>query len=171
MKFAKPLAKVLVWIARFFAILYLASAFYALITVIFQTPSFVTEENGKYFLIRFPFSEAGFLRGENYARYIFEMISCIGLYGLFLWLLSNFFDSFRQPRLFTASSVRRLKTLYLCNFIIPPFYLIIHIATGDELSLLIILTGLHAVLGIFAYFMSVIFRQGLNLQQEQDLII
>jgi len=36
---------------------------------------------------------------------------------------------------------------------------------------LIMLTTIHFILGVFAYFLAAIFRQGLNLQHQQDLII
>ena len=100
----------------------------------------------------------------------FEMIAFIGLYGLFLLLLGNVFNIFRGKKLFTEQGVRRLKWFYLANLLVPLPFLIAHVILSYEVGLLLILTVLHAVLGVFAYFMAVIFNRGLQLQNEQDLI-
>jgi Protein of unknown function (DUF2975) len=171
MKFSKSFSAVLSLISRFFSVMYLSSSLYAFIILAFETSAYRLKDGGKHFVINFPFSDAGFLAGDNYTRYKFEMVAAIGLYGVFLWMLANLFDTFRQAKLFTPKSVKRLTWFYIANFIIPPLFLILHIAVQDELSVLIIITFLHAVLGIFAYFMSVIFKQGLKLQSEQDLFI
>lgn len=171
MKFSKTFSAVLSYISRFFSVLYLGSSLYAFIILVAETSAFRLKDGGKHFVINFPFSDAGFLAGENYARYKFEMVAGIGLYGVFLWMLANLFDTFRQAKLFTQKSVKRLTWFYIANFTIPPLFLILHIIANDAISELIVLTFLHTVLGIFAYFMSIIFKQGLKLQSEQDLFI
>lgn len=171
MKFSTTFSALLSYMARFFAVLYLSSSLYSAITIVFQTASYALKDGGRNFVIRFPFSEVGFLAGENYARYKFEMVMGIGLYGVFLWMLANLFNAFRQPRLFNQKSITILTWFYRSNFCIPILFLLLHILTNDELSVLVILTLLHAVVGIFAYFMAVIFKQGLKLQTEQDLYI
>ncbi|MGL5889921.1 MAG: DUF2975 domain-containing protein [Bacteroidia bacterium] len=171
MKFSKTFSALLSYISRFFSVLYLGSSLYSMIILATETAAYRLKDGGKHFVINFPFSNSGFLAGENYARYKFEMVAAIGLYGVFLWMLANLFDTFRQAKLFTPKSVKRLTWFYIANFTIPPLFLILHIITQDELSSLILITFLHAVLGIFAYFMSVIFKQGLKLQSEQDLFI
>ncbi|MCY1227005.1 hypothetical protein D9M72_392600 [compost metagenome] len=99
------------------------------------------------------------------------MIAFIALYGIFFWLLGNIFKTFRGKKLFTQQGVRRLSIFYLLNFIVPLPFLIGHIAYSYEVEILVSLSVLHFVLGVFAYFMAVIFKQGLNLQTEQDLYI
>ncbi len=99
------------------------------------------------------------------------MVAFIGLYGLFFWLLGNIFNSFRASKLFTLRGVKRLQIFYILNFVVPLPFLIGHIIYSYEVNLLIALSLLHSVIGIFAYFMAVIFKQGLNLQNEQDLYI
>jgi hypothetical protein len=98
------------------------------------------------------------------------MIAVIGLYGLFFWLLGNIFRTFREQKLFTGKGVKRLQVFYALNFLVPVPFLIMHIIYAYEVQVVITLTLLHAVLGIFAYFMAVIFSRGLYLQNEQDLI-
>jgi hypothetical protein len=93
------------------------------------------------------------------------------LYGLFFWLLSDIFKTFRQPKLFTPSGVNRLKRFYVGNLTIPILMLLVLAVSGDEVANLVSVTFLHMILGVFAFFMAAIFQQGLLLQEEQDLTL
>jgi drug/metabolite transporter (DMT)-like permease len=92
-------------------------------------------------------------------------------YGVFLVLLVGVFKTFKQQRLFTALGVRNLTRFYLANFLLPIVALIILLVLGESISDMLIIGFLHVVLGIFIYFMTAIFRQGLELQNEQDLTL
>ncbi|UUC43846.1 DUF2975 domain-containing protein [Flavobacterium cerinum] len=170
MKKVRLLATTLFYITRTAAIPYLLTALYCVICFVLGTVQYT--EGGERFIIHYPFTQKRYLLGDSTEfYYIFEMIAFIGLYGVFFWLLGTVFDAFRQPRLFTEKNVGRLKLFYTLNFIVPLPFLIGHLWYSYEVSLLISLTFLHFVIGIFAYFMAAIFEQGLNLQAEQDLYI
>jgi hypothetical protein len=112
------------------------------------------------------------LLGDYNTTYIvFYFLVPLIFYGLFFLLLGNVFRVFYQPRLFTAKAVRHLQVFYLGNFIVPLLVMLSTalFATLDEMH--IVLTALHYVVGIFAYFLAAIFRQGVQLQNEQDLYI
>lgn len=173
MKQARPLATILFYFTRILALPYLATAVYSIITFAFNTSALHVTEDGnvKRFVIDYPFTNVRFLLGDEYSVfYITEMIAFIGLYGIFFWTLGNIFKTFRQEKIFTAEAVRRLKTFYLLNFLVPLFFLIVHVIIGYEVATVLTLSLLHATLGVFAYYMAVIFSQGLKLQDEQDLI-
>lgn len=171
MKNVRLLASFLFYLSRILAIPYIATAIYCIISFIFADSMVHPFDEGKRFVINYPFTSNRFLIGDDYSfGYVFEMIAFIGLYGLFFFLLSNVFNIFREKKLFTEKGVRRLRWFYMTNLLVPLPFLIVHIILSYEVGLLLILTVLHAVLGVFAYFMAVIFSRGLQLQNEQDLI-
>ncbi len=170
MQQARLLASVLLILSRIIAIPYLATAAYCLICFLFRDTLVHPIEGGR-FVINFPFTGQRFLIGDDSGfMYVFEMIAFIGLYGLFFWLLGNIFRIFREPKLFTVQGINRLRIFYLLNFLLPLPFLINHIIRQYEVEIVVILTVLHFVSAIFAYFMAVIFSRGLRLQEEQDLI-
>jgi len=163
-------ATALYYLTRLLAIAYFATAAHSAISFLSGAALRFTND-GKYFEVLLPFSTQPYLRGDNNTWYIIEMIAFMGLYGLFFWLVGNIFKTFREKKLLTVKGVRRLKIFYLLNFLAPLPFLVLHFAFSYEVSIIVILTVLHAVLGVFAYFMAAIFRQGLKLQNEQDLFI
>lgn len=176
MKTVRPLANILFYLTRFAAIVYIVTAFYALIAIILSAAGMPwapmnVEDNGS-FVIFYPFTSAPFLLGDYNAKYLTMMIFIIGFYALFLWLLSGVFNAFRQDKLFTPKSVLRLSRFYITNLFIPVLSLIAAFLFYKEgLSDIMVITFLHLVIGVFAFFMAAIFRQGLVLQEEQDLTL
>lgn len=171
MRKTRFIATILFYFSRILAIPYLATALYCIICFIFSKWLVHPFDGGSRFTIYYPFTEQRFLIGDDYSfLYIFEMISVVALYGVFLWLLGNVFKIFREQKLFTEKGVTRLRAFYLLNFLAPLPYLVIHLISGDEMGELLVIAILHTVAGIFAYFMAVIFNRGVQLQQEQDLI-
>jgi hypothetical protein len=126
-----------------------------------------TAEN--QFTIYYPFSEVPFFLLEDERTFLVTTFLVLLFYGLFLALLVGVFDTFRQKKLFTAKGVQHLTRFYLANFILPLIAIVILLVLGEPVNDLLIITFLHIVLGIFIYFMTAIFRQGLELQTEQDL--
>jgi hypothetical protein len=171
MQKVRVIATGLFYLSRIIALPYLLTAAYALISIVFKTPAFSLFDGGKRFVINYPFTSNRFLIGDDYSfGYILDMIAFMGLYGLFFWLLSNVFKTFREQKLFTPKGVKRLTIFYLFNFLTPLPFLVMHMIQGYEVGSVVVITILHAVLGVFAYFMAVIFSRGLHLQNEQDLI-
>ncbi len=130
------------------------------------------KENGKYFQVCFPFTKTAILNGDYNIPYIFlEFLIPMALYGLFFLLLGNVFKVFFQPRLFTNTGITHLKRFYLGNFIIPTvMVLLVSFIDEPEIDGVMIIV-LHAIIGVFAYFLAAIFKQGLVLQNEKDLFI
>lgn len=172
MKNVKIIATTLFYITRLLAILYLATTLYSIISLLTEW-NYFTKDNGKYFTVCFPFTETPFLNGENnWAYKIFNFIVPIGFYGLFFLLVSNVFNVFKQPKLFTVYGVNQLRWFYLSNMTIP--WMTILLATifyGKIEEGLEWVAIIHFFLGVFAYFLAAIFKQGLQLQNEQDLFI
>ena len=88
---------------------------------------------------------------------------------MFLWLLSGVFHAFKQVKLFTAKGVVQLSRFYITNLLVPFLFLLLFLLFRNEMSDLLRIILLHVIIGVFAYFMAAIFKQGLLLQEEQDL--
>lgn len=171
MQKTKIISRVLYYISRILAILYLGTIVYATISLL-SGWSNKKYGDGNFIHILYPFTDHPFLNIDNNLHYIlFSFLLPMGLYGLFFWLTGNVFKIFYQPKLFTASGVRNLRIFYLANLILPILSLIISSFFVPIENVIIALVVVHFVLGIFAYFLAAIFKQGLKLQNEQDLFI
>lgn len=176
MKTVRPLANILFWLTRFAAIIYIVTAFYALAAIILSAAGVewapLKVEDNASFVIFYPFTSSPFLLGDYNAQYLTMMIFIISFYALFLWLLSGVFNAFRQQKLFTPKSVLRLSRFYITNLSIPILSVIAAFLFYQEgASDIMMIAFLHLVIGVFAFFMAAIFRQGLVLQEEQDLTL
>ncbi|MDX6188655.1 DUF2975 domain-containing protein [Flavobacterium sp. Fl-318] len=171
MKTTHLVSKILFYITRFLAVLYFALAAYSALAL--TTGWFLNfREGGKYFQICYPFTNHPLMLGDYNTPYIiFEFLSPLSLYGLFFLLISNVFKVFFQPKLFTQNGITHLRQFYLANLFIPGIVILlssIFVSLDNEVAIFIVL---HFMLGIFAYFLAAIFKQGLSLQNEQDLFI
>jgi hypothetical protein len=173
MKAVRFIAAILFYISRAGAILFLAIAGYATIVVLLSSTTSASwlpiETDGSYFTIFYPFTRTAFLLGDYTLSYLFTYLFTIGFYGFFLWLLSGVFQSFRQKKLFTQKGVVRLSRFYITNLAVPLLFLALLVAFRNEAGDMIRIMFLHLVIGVFAFFMAAIFKQGLVLQEEQDL--
>ncbi|MFI2744083.1 DUF2975 domain-containing protein [Zhouia sp. PK063] len=172
MKNVKFIATLLFYATRILAIGYILSALYALLSLVTHW-SYMTTDNDAYFAICYPFTQLRFLLGENNWNYkIFEFFVPIGGYGIFFYLVSNVFSAFKQPRLFTAFGVTHLKRFCLANTFVPLGIIILALLlTGNVVEGLEWAAVIHFFMGVFAYFLYAIFKQGVDLQNEQDLYI
>lgn len=172
MKNVKIISTILFYITRIVAILYLLTTFYSLVSLLTEW-SYITKDSDKYFSICFPFTETPFLNGENnWAYKLFNFLIPIGFYGIFFLLVSNVFNVFKQPKLFTKYGVNQLRCFYLANLTLPwVAILLASIFAGKIEEGLEWVAVIHFFLGVFAYFLAAIFKQGLQLQSEQDLFI
>jgi Protein of unknown function (DUF2975) len=172
MQNVKTVSKILFYITRFLAIFYFTISAHSTIALLTKW-SLITKDNGKYFQICYPFTQKPFLLGDNNLGYmIFNFLLPLSLYGLFFLLVSNVFKVFFQPKLFTTNGVKHLKRFYLANLILPSLaVLLASIFTNKVEDPAEFLIMIHFILGVFAYFLAAIFKQGLSLQNEQDLYI
>ena len=176
MKQVRVIAAGLYYITRIAALLFLITGVYAFIVLALSMytsmdglPIEVKTNDG--FVIFFPFTKTPFLLGDYTRSYFLLSTSTVVLYGLFLWLLSCVFKAFRLHKLFIPRSVLRLERFYLFNLGVPVLFLAVLAFSGHELRDAFIIVFLHVMIGIFAFFMAAIFKQGLLLQEEQDLTL
>jgi hypothetical protein len=174
MKTVRLVAAILFYIARIWAIFIFIIAGYAigvvaihLIAPTASLPIRVLED--QTFRIYFPFTRKVFLLGDYTSSYLVTNLVMIVFYGVFLWLLSAVFHAFRQQKIFTRRGVIQLSRFYIINLIMPLLFLILLLVFRTELFDMIRIGVLHLVIGVFAFFMAAIFKQGLLLQEEQDL--
>ena len=172
MKNVKIISTILFYITRIVAILYILVTLYSLFSLLTEW-SYILEDNANYFAVCYPFTETRFLLGENNWSYkIFEFLIPIGTYGIFFLLASNVFNTFKQPKLFTSYGINQLKWFCLANIFVPSLIILLTSIFTDKIE-----DGLqwaaviHFFMGVFAYFLYAIFKQGVNLQNEQDLYI
>ncbi|MEZ4690254.1 MAG: DUF2975 domain-containing protein [Ignavibacteria bacterium] len=172
MKKVKLISSILFYPARLLAIAYILVTLYSALSIITEW-SYILFDVGKSFSVCYPFTETKFMNGENSWGYkIFNFLIPLGFYGLFFLLLSNVFNAFRQPKLFTEYGVKQLKWFCIINIFILPVNTILADNFSDKIEEgLIVVAVIHFILGIFSYFLAAIFSQGVNLQNEQDLYI
>jgi hypothetical protein len=173
MKTVRPIATVLYYLSRTLAVLVLAICAYAAVVLLLfhygSGQNLPMETSGDHFTIFFPFTRSPFLLGNYTLSYLVTNLLTFAFYGLFLWLLGGVFYAFRQQKLFTPKGVVRLSRFYMINLVVPVLFLLVLIFSKEETSDFIRIMMLHLVIGVFAFFMAAIFRQGLELQNEQDL--
>ncbi|ATL47736.1 DUF2975 domain-containing protein [Chitinophaga caeni] len=170
MKTVRWLSGILFWVVRVCAYLYGITVLYAAYNLIFEPATLVLEDNNR-FIINYPFTGRAFLLGWLDMAFLCEMFLGIGLYAVFFYLLSNVFKIFRDKPLFTAKGISHLTRFYFANLTVPVAVAILLSFISSELSIMFMIVVLHAILGIFAYFMTAIFKQGYLLQKDQELYI
>jgi hypothetical protein len=170
------IANLLLYVSRILALLIAIIALYALLVILLHgalpsasLPMKVLADGS--FRIYYPFTNTVFLLGDYSSGYLFSNFFAILFYGTFLWLLGDVFKTFRQQRLFTATGVARLSRFYITNLTVPLLLVSVFALSGEPLATMLPIILLHAVIGVFAFFMAAIFKQGLNLQEEQDLTL
>ena len=171
---ARSIAGILYFLSRIAAWLFTLILAYTFTVLLLSTtwlvhslPIEITKEGA--FTIFYPFAQTPFLLGEYTANYIVSNLSLLGFYTLFLWFLGDVFHAFKQPKLFTPKGVSQLSRFYRTNLALPVLFLLLVGLFGQALSDMLRISFLHIIIGVFAYFMASIFRQGLVLQEEQDL--
>lgn len=170
------IASILHFVARISSIMLLFVTIYAVTVIILYESTSATSlpfqvlDDGSFRLF-LPFTKTTFLLGDYTTSYLVSYLMIMGFYGLFLWLLADVFHSFKQIRLFTPKGVIGLSRFYIINLLVPFVFIVLLLLFGDELLDIVRITLLHFVIGVFAYFMAAIFKQGLVLQEEQDLTL
>jgi hypothetical protein len=170
------IASILYFVARISSIMVQFVTIYALVVVLLyennpstSLPFQVLADGG--FRLFLPFTKTTFLLGDYTTSYLVSNLMIMGFYGLFLWLLADVFYTFKQTRLFTPKGVTGLSRFYITNLLVPFVFIVLLLLFGNELLDIVRITLLHLVIGVFAYFMAAIFKQGLVLQEEQDLTL
>lgn len=165
----KNIAMNLFYLSRFCVFVY---AFLTIYSAISLLTGWSLKFEGDYFNIMFPFTKQTILIGEYNLTYILlDYLLVFILYGIFFWLLGNVLKVFTRPKLFTQKNIDQLKYFYISNLFVPSIATLIAYTFGTIDRDVILLIILHFIIGIFSYFLAQIFKQGVNLQNEQDLYI
>lgn len=167
----KIISKILYYLCMILSAGYLLTVMYTVFCLLTNMGT-TTVDNEKYLHINYPFTKTPFLILNNTSSYIlFSFLLPITLYGIFFWLSAKVFRVFFQSKLFTIENIKTLKLFYVFNIFLPlPIAIFSNFFVEVE-GIIWILVFTHFMLGIFALFLSGIFSQGLNLQNEQDLFI
>lgn len=171
MKKTKLISKIFYYICAVAAIGYLGTFIYVLFCLL--TGLGITPYNEHLQLhINYPFTNMPFLNIENnYPYIIFSLSIPLFLYGVFFGLSARLFKVFFQPKLFIKENVTELSRFYIFNIFIPlPLVIAARFFVEIETAVLALVI-VHFILGIFCFFLANIFKQGLQLQNEQDLYI
>lgn len=170
MKRVKIIARALYIICRILAVGYSLTTLYAAFCTL--TGIWVSPDGNRLLHIFYPFTQSPFLIADNNFRYIvFSLLLPLGLYSVFFWWVSNVFKVFFQDRLFTVENIVHLNRFYLLNLIAPISATLAGSFFVPVNSIIWELIMVHSILGVFTYFFTAIFKQGLDLQNEQDLFI
>ncbi len=171
MRYTKLISRILYVAAMAISLFYFAIILYSSICL---STGWCTEPygDGQYLHILFPFSKRPFLNVDNNTAYIvFSFLLPLALYGLFFLLSANVFRIFFQQRLFTQPHVKQLMIFCGTNLAVPVIAAVVAGMFVEVENGIWMLVAVHVVLGLFAYFLAAIFRQGLELQNEKDLFI
>lgn len=174
MKTVRFIAGILYYLSRIFALIVSVIAVYAIVVILLHVnnPNAslpIKIINNDRFEIFYPFTHTTFLLGDYTASYLVSNLLTITFYGLFLWLLGGVFHAFKQQKIFTRKGMLQLSVFYIVNLVVPFLFVALLFVFGQEILDIVRIILLHLVIGIFAFFMSAIFKQGLLLQEEQDL--
>lgn len=169
MKRTQWISKLLYGITRILALAYGLTAGYGGIS--WATNTHLVPK-GEQLVVTFPFSESSFLILDHNLSYLFcaFLLPVLG-YTLFFWLLGNVFQVFYQERLFTPENIGQLQRFYVANMVLPILFVGLAACFMPVEPEMYMIVALHLLLGIFIFIISEIFRQGLHLQNEQDLYI
>ena len=168
---ARLISKLVAFIFLLLGAVYGLTFLYSLICL-FTGWNLVPFSEGKQLNILYPFSGKPFLILDNNGPYIvFSFLLPCLLYAGFFFLTSRMFGVFKRPRLFTAPNHLQLKRFYVFNLLVPPLSVTVAFFFVEIEFIVGVLVVLHLIMGIFVWFVAAIFRQGIQLQNEQDLFI
>lgn len=164
-------SKIISIISRLAGLGYFITAIYSIVCL--ATKWCITPYGeGKYLHINYPFSQMPFLNIDNNANYIlFSFLLPVTMYGLFFWLTADLFLVFSKSKLFTLWNLLRLKRFYLFNGMAPFPAIVISSFFVETESIVWLLAVVHGILGVFVWLVAALFKQGMQLQNEQDLFI
>ncbi|WP_024768315.1 DUF2975 domain-containing protein [Aquimarina macrocephali] len=164
----KSLSTLLFYVTRVTAIGY--GVFLLFIAFAMVTNSFLNI-SGNNFQIKIPYTDS-VIKGVYEINTFASIIVFFFFYASFFYVLSLVFETFKAETLFSKNAIKHLTYFTIINLFFPVLY--------GSIQLLIFQGGnfndlyavfLHIILGVFALFIATIFRQGVQLQEENELTI
>lgn len=129
----------------------------------------VNEENR--FIIKIPFTNSVF-EGIHAGTTFAAILGFLLFYAFFFFLLRLIFRVFKQQKIFSTTAIRNLKWFAILNTIFPPFYILVAYWATQSFQISEVMPPiLHVVIGVFSLFIMAIFKQGFQIQEENDLTI
>lgn len=123
------------------------------------------------FSIRIPLTDS-FFKGINATNTFAAILGFMLFYGLFFLILTFLFKVFKQRMIFSDVAIKRLRWFAILNILFPPLYVILGYWETDSIQLADVMPPvLHNIIGIFSLFLMAIFKQGFEIQNENDLTI
>ncbi len=165
----KSLSSLLFWFSTICILGFVLLSLFIFISILFNNYSIDTNNE---FSIALPFT-GSFIKGD-YNLYIFLAIfAFLIFYGLFFYLLRSIFKAFSQEKLiFTKKTINYIRKFALLNIFLPPLGIIAAYILKNGIDVeTIIQGGLLVLLGIFSLFVVAVFKEGIVLQEENDLTI
>ncbi|WAC00847.1 DUF2975 domain-containing protein [Lacinutrix neustonica] len=102
---------------------------------------------------------------------LLNILPMLGYLG-FLIPLGLLLNTFRKEKIFTSKAVKYLNIFAVLNLVIPAFNVLVSILIYD-FEFMEVAPGLplHIMLVIFSLFLASVFKQGFQIQQENELTI
>lgn len=122
------------------------------------------------FNLQIPLSNS-VIKGKYTMMTLLAIMGTFTFYSAFLYLLSLLFRVFTVEPLFTPQAIKYLSYFTIINIILPVGYFLVMLVVQQASMEDIAIVTLHLTLGLFAAFISAIFKQGVVLQEEQNLTI
>jgi hypothetical protein len=165
----RSLSHYLFYVSRFAAI-------GSLLLLLFILTSLVTENytlvNGQ-FQIPLPLFPNTFIKGFLEFNIITTIALTLLFFTVFFYLLSKILKTFKAPKLFSSKAIKQLNYFAFLNLVVSPaLYLAIHFFIMDKSNFNDVFNLLLSLLlGIFVLFVRAVFKEGHNVQIENDLTI
>lgn len=125
------------------------------------------------FQIAIPFFSETYIKGFYRPNIIITITLSMLFLSVFFFTLSNIFKTFKAPKLFTKRAIKQLNYFAFLNLVVAPlllltidFFIMEKQQIGNVFNYL-----LTFILGVFLLFISVVFKQGFQVQNENDLTI
>lgn len=167
----KTISRILYYVCVVLSMAYLLTFAYSVFCLATGFSTAPYKEN-LYLHINYPFTEQPFINIENnYPYIVFSFLAVLLCYGIFFWFSAKVFRVFFQKKLFAEENIICLKRFYMYNIFFPLPMVVIASFFVEVESIIWGLVFIHFMLGIFCLFLANIFKQGLHLQNEQDLFI
>lgn len=167
----KIIGSILFYITSLLGCLYLIMTLYSLLCLLtgWNTALY---GGGMFLHINYPLTRTPLMNVDNNLSYqVFSFLLPLAFYTIFFLLSAQVFKLFTRRKLFKESHLLILRRYYWLNLIVPIVCTAIAAVFVTIEGGIAILIALHFILGIFIFFLSEIFQQGLHLQDEQDLYI
>ena len=136
----------------------------------FASGHFILEN--ERFTIAIPLSES-VIKGDYRNNVIVTICLTLGYYVIFLFVVSQIFKTFKAKVLFTERTLKQLRYFALLNLAIgPSLYFLIHFIIMNHTNFRDLPNLLLSLfLGICTLFIIEVFKNGFNIQSENDLTI